>query len=198
MSSTIRTIIILTALGVAAYFMAFFRVFDVHDYYLITIFCLPILLFIAISDIIEKKQWMVKKTYQFTIGTFIIILFGYAAYKSAYEQNYRYFGKDYNTFNKDYYDVEPYLRSIGIKRDDLVVSVPDQSPNVTLYLMNQIGFTECYNTESFNINHFVYGEGAKYLIIADSSYLHNPLYQPFCKAENKIGEYKSISIYKTH
>ena len=78
-----------------------------------------------------------------------------------------------------------------------MVSVPDPSPNITLYLMNQIGFTECYNYEGNNIHHFVNDEKAKYLIVGDSTYLQHELYKPFCKMENKVCQYKSISIFKT-
>lgn len=114
--NTLATLILLTTLGVLAYMIAFFKVFDVHDYYLVTSFCLPILVFIAIVDLINKKQWMSHPKAKYPLAVFFILLFAYASYKSAWEQNYRYFGNEYNTFNKDYYTVEPYLRSIGIKK----------------------------------------------------------------------------------
>ncbi|MBK8146422.1 MAG: glycosyltransferase family 39 protein [Bacteroidetes bacterium] len=194
--SMLRIVIPITALLVITYLLSFFAVFDVHDYYLVTSFCLPILIFIALIDLIEKKQWMTNWKRKLTISGTIILLLGYATYKSGIEQHFRYFTDKYGEFNQDYYSVEPYLRSIGIKKDDLVVSIPDPSPNVTLYLMNQIGFTECYNSDNYNINYFAKNEKAKFLIVGDSSYFHNELYKPFCVAEKKVGSYKSISIFK--
>lgn len=196
MNSTLRIVIPFTAILVFTYLLSFFAVFDVHDYYLVTSFSLPILIFIALVDLIEKKQWMTNWKGKLAISGVIISLWGYATYKSGIEQNFRYFTDKYGVFNQDYYSVEPYLRSIGIQKDDIVVSVPDPSPNVTLYLMNQIGFTECYNSDNYNINYFAQNEKAKYLIVGDSSYFQNELYKPFCLAEKKVGTYKSISIFK--
>ena len=194
---TLRSITIFTAIGVLLYCLAWFRTFDVHDYYLVNTLCLPVLIFICFIDVIDKQQWLATNKNQFYFTACIIIFFLYASYKSMRQQHYRYFEPEFNTFNKDYYEVEPYLRSIGLQPNDLVVSVPDPSPNMSLYLMNQIGFTECYNSQDYNVNHFIFGEKAKYLIISDSNYIHNPLYQPFCKPENKVGQFNSISIYKT-
>ena len=105
----------------------------------------------------------------------------------------RYYGKMYSTCHEGFYTIEPYLRSIGVDRRDKVVSVPDKSPNITLYFMNQPGWSEASNHSKFNINHFSW-VGAKYLVINDSSYLKKPLYKPFIK--HQVGHYKGFNIYK--
>jgi hypothetical protein len=76
-------------------FTFFFAVFDVHDYYLVTSFSLPILIFIALVDLIEKKQWMTNWKGKLAISGVIISLWGYATYKSGIEQNFRYFTNKY-------------------------------------------------------------------------------------------------------
>ena len=44
--------------------------------------------------------------------------------------------------NIEMFDIEPYLRSLGIERTDVVYCTPDQSINISLYLADQKGFTD--------------------------------------------------------
>ena len=92
--------------------------------------------------------------------------------------------------------VEPYLRSIGIKPTDRIISIPDQSINISLVLMNQVGFTD-YGyilLQGKERIEFFKKKGAKYLIINDTSIFNNRNYlKPFTKT--KIGSYKNINIY---
>ena len=197
LDTLLRFFILLTFAGVVLYFFCWYKTFDVHDYYMINMFCLPLLIFYAAIDIIQKKQWLANIRVAYPFYGMVSFIFFHSVYKCRAEQIYRYYGKDYNTFNTSYYRVEPYLRSIGIDKNDMVVSVPDPSPNITLYLMNNIGYTECYTGENYNVDNFVRDAGVKYLIVGDTSYLRNPLYAPYCKPEFKVGEFESIQIFRT-
>ena len=58
------------------------------------------------------------------------------------------------------------LRSMGIEREDLVLSVTDPSPNISLSLMDQKGFTDLYD-DAFRGEEridFYVGKGASYLV----------------------------------
>ena len=185
-----------TAIGVLLYMICWFRTFDVHDYYLINLFCFPILLLYALLDLIEKKQWNRPSRIYAGILLCAGLLLTASAWASRREQLYRYFGKDYNSLNPAYYHIEPYLRSIGIRPDDWVVSVPDPSPNITLYLMNVRGFTECYTSDHYNVADFATLPEVKYLIVSDTAYMHQALYAPYCHPENQIGQFEGIHIFR--
>lgn len=61
------------------------------------------------------------------------------------------------------------LRSVGIEREDLVLSVTDPSPNISLSLMDQKGFTDLYD-DAFQGEErvaFYVGKGASYLVCND-------------------------------
>ncbi|MAI23759.1 MAG: hypothetical protein CL828_06850 [Crocinitomicaceae bacterium] len=61
------------------------------------------------------------------------------------------------------------LRSLGIERNDLVLSVTDPSPNISLSLMDQKGFTNLYD-DGFQGEErlaFYFGKGASYLMCND-------------------------------
>ncbi|MBC8486528.1 MAG: hypothetical protein H8D45_10860 [Bacteroidetes bacterium] len=102
--------------------------------------------------------------------------------------------------NKNYIDsiqpfeeITPYLRSIGIKKSDRVISLSDNSINISLYLMNQKGWTNYgISADSIIIKEKI-NLGAKYLLIYNKETYEERSIQPFI--ENKIGEFKNIDIY---
>jgi len=94
--------------------------------------------------------------------------------------------------------ITPYLRSLGIKRNDLVISIPDHSINNSLILMDQKGFTDygyvpTKGKPKERIEEFK-AIGAKYLIVNDEKAVEDSEFLPYL--ENKIGEYKNVQIYR--
>ena len=94
---------------------------------------------------------------------------------------------------KDYHEISPYLRSIGIQPMDTVVCLPDMT-HFTLYLMNQRGWTGClgYNSDSAGIAQSI-SKGADYLILHGEETLNREYLQSFLKYQ--IGEFNSVKIY---
>ena len=102
---------------------------------------------------------------------------------------------EYNNRYKALSSITPYLRKLGISRTDHVISIPDQSPNITLYLMDQKGCTEYGLFEpdgKDRIKKFIEA-GTKYLIINDPEYLKMDYIKPFIN--KRIGEYKNVQIF---
>jgi hypothetical protein len=112
------------------------------------------------------------------------------------EKNFSdWFHYNYQQTLKPFETITPYLRSIGIKRDDKVISVPDPSFNITLYLMDQKGFTETeksLNNDSLRVKNDI-DFGAKYIIINDTSILRKTNLKN--SLNECIGQYKNIFIY---
>ncbi len=101
----------------------------------------------------------------------------------------------YSVTFKSLETIEPYLRSIGINRSDLVISLPDQSINISLYLMNQkgysgFGYSHLQDAERMN---YLIQKGAKYLIVNDRSILENDYMKPFI--QKPLGEYGDTKIF---
>ena len=91
-------------------------------------------------------------------------------------------------------EIQPVLKEWGIQKNDKVISVPDFTINGSLYFMNMKGYTDFGN--DFTKAEAFYNrmdQGAKYLIVNDSTILKNEVIQPFIT--NKLGEYKNISVY---
>lgn len=184
-------ILLLLSVGCLAYFLLWFRAFADHDYYLINVAILPIFIWLLFLHQ-AHKSWRPKFFNVYVAG--LLVLSVYNVYQTRQMMKQRYYGHLKESAHPAIYTITPYLRSIGIERTDLVVSVPDVSPNITLYLMNNPGYTEAFNYGEFNIKHFVEVGGAKYLIVSDSSYLTNDMYRPYIHTQ--IGHYQGVNIYQ--
>ena len=97
---------------------------------------------------------------------------------------------------KAYETITPYLREIGIRRDDIVASIPDQSPNISLFFMDQKGYTSLYQ-DGKSIKEqldFFINRGARYLIINDTSLYQEENFEEYRK--KKIGQYFNIEVFE--
>jgi hypothetical protein len=110
--------------------------------------------------------------------------------------NDRYEGSLFSTVHTGLFTITPYLREIGIKRTDRVMVVPDESPNTSLYLINNPGWTEAFTSKESgtNIYDFWINGDMHYWIVCDSSYLNDEYYRRFTAFQ--IGHYEGINIYE--
>jgi hypothetical protein len=194
--SFLQFLLITTFLGVSCYCALWYQAFMHHDYYFINLYILPIVILLAFISLVEKKGWMEMKI-NFLIYPLLLLGTIYAIMYSSKIQQERYFNAKHQVVNPAWYSIEPYLRSIGIKRTDFVYSIPDPSTNISLYLMNNIGFTFCYTANDFE--KYITDQRVKYLLVADSLITMSKNVQPYCSLDKKVGFYKGIQIYKvTH
>lgn len=185
-------ITVIIFIGFVLYVLLFFEYFKDHDYYLISLYILPIFSFITSFDILQKK-YNIKQSVvlKFLITLYFIFLVHYAS-KKIYE---RYYGWE-NSVYKQYenlYDIEPYLTKIGVKDTDKVICIPDNTPNISLYLMLRKGYTNFLGANDRVIPLGI-EKGAKYLIIYDEKLLTDEFIQKY--THRKIGYYKGVSIFK--
>lgn len=185
--------LISSIMGLVIFFLLFFQQFRFHDYYMINLIILVPLIFIVFlksfeNVVIDSKMIKVLKL-------MLIFLVLRNTVIAANFNKRRYMNPENSTYeDKGYFTLEKKLDSLGVEKDAFVISVPDDSPNVTLYLMNRSGWTNSHyplkpgNIEEFKIR------GAEYLIIGDSQLLLENDLRPYFT--NKVGEHKSIHIFK--
>lgn len=203
--------------GFAAFVTLFFQMLDIHDYYLAVWVALIPVTFISAFFILDKlSPGLLRSKW---VGAGLAILFIHSVYYGAALTRAKYFTNDffsneYLTFKKvdqplhnwSHWNynrtlracetVAPYLRSIGISPSDKIISMPDQSPNISLSLMNQPGFSDisCNNPLEEACIEDLIERGAKYLVINDPEIFGN---RPFLKKFllHKVGQYKNIEIF---
>ncbi|MDA3891210.1 MAG: hypothetical protein PF517_06045, partial [Salinivirgaceae bacterium] len=95
-------------------------------------------------------------------------------------------------------DINPYLRSLGIAREDRVYYSPDPSHNISLYLMDQIGNTDYslpFKSRVKNIE-YLKAKGVKYFILGDLKLLEDDVLNNYLGNQEIIGRYKDVRIYR--
>lgn len=186
------------------YFLLQFWTFRDHDYYTIDMFILAvIILFTGIHTLKVKHHALLKSIW---LKAVFVLFIGFNLYYAQIKLNERY-SEQINDFkrNEDLYTITPYLRSIGISASDTVISIPDGS-HVSLYLMNQKGWTEYieanfnrgalyhYNADSLSVSESI-RKGAKYMIVNGIGELYaKPYLQSFCTY--LLGNYNNVLIFE--
>lgn len=207
---------ILVFIGCIVFILLFFQVFNVHDYYLINLLIFIPLPLITFMDMLKRHYPAVFSNIILKIiaGLGVLLLLYISAVQTRMKYDPRQpfvqksilvdkeqitqweIWKDYcSKYHQAYETLTPYLRGLGIKRDDLVYSTPDGAINVTLYLMDQKGFTDfsiASQPEEKRIEKLK-SYGVRYLIINDSALYSKPFLAPYL--HHKIGTYKNVEIF---
>lgn len=192
-----RVLIVITLFlyfGAILFFAVMLPQFKDHDYYIITL--LPAFFFHILTFIIVLQNRMQKKIY--TQGA-VLLLLGLFIHSGIHARNHqvsRYQGL-YFSWEKDlrpYYNLEPHIRALGISRTQKFVSLYDWTPNNTLYLIDQKGWT----INNDNTNLLVALGDSEYALINDTSILNNSTYNRFFN--NPIAQFeKNILLFEiTH
>jgi 4-amino-4-deoxy-L-arabinose transferase-like glycosyltransferase len=188
---------ILCSIGVVLMVLLFFQVLDSHDYYAIDLFI--IVPFISLSFLTGLKNNFnnIYTSVLFRVMLVIILCYNVDFARSRMISRYDPGGWEDDLFVKyvgTFCEIKPYLHSIGIKENDRVWSMSDNSINISLYLMNQKGWTNYgVDTHPANVDK-IKKLGAKYLVIYNKEDYSNKDIQPYIK--HKIGEYKNVDIYR--
>lgn len=221
-NTVLRAILILISLGIIAYMLLFFQVFNVHEYYLTNLLIIIPVLSITFLHTLKNtsRKWFDSKWVK--LGG--IVLVSVLCYNAMVVNRLKYGSQNPLVINsplltqakKDYWQwyhwdygnsftsletIEPYLESIGIGKNDRVISIPDQSINISLFLMNRKGHTDFW----YSMSPKTWGLdrpgrirkciewGDRYLIINKKELLQDPELKPFLK--DSIGSYGTATIF---
>ena len=210
-----KWVLALTVLGCLSYVLMFFK-WDVHDYYALVLIPLPLVILTFAVYLVAKHfaTLLSNKSIQYFAAIFLIYNMWYCAsnmqmrfnpkseklyLSSASEpeaERFKYLNWSYEQKFQSMTEVEPYLKSWGVDENDLVISIPDDSFNASLYLMHRRGWTS-YEDDVFSQEGLMARQlrGARYLIINDSSFVKSRQF-PEQFLINKIGEFKNLIVYE--
>lgn len=182
----LRCCFIFSGLFFIIYILVFFQVFSVHDYYLVNLFIFPVISIFCVADIVKNTGF--ELTLFMRSALMIIFIFN-ALYSAAFyrlrvinddklcvwypfisreeKEAFEYQMWNYGTNIRPLETLRPVLRQLGINRKDILLSVTDESPEISLYFMDQKGYTlsqEQFMSDSLSIKKML-GTGAKYLVL---------------------------------
>jgi hypothetical protein len=183
--------------GAICFFILMNDHFKDHDYMMLTAFPAIFFHFLLFGDFVTRlpllhyRYWVpaVIIVFIFIIKDIDTKLYLRNSF-NAYEEGMYGDQKRYNKYER----IEPYLRSLGIKKDDQVISVYDNSNIITLYLMNQKGTTMHYLLPENDIMNRLDNKKYGYLIVNNDAFLENALYQKYMT--NALGSFDGISIFR--
>ncbi len=176
---------VLLFIGVLIVFLGIFRPLFSHTYYFIEFMVFPISILFTFILYLKQQRSNIYNHKLFN-PIFIILVIAHIAYgKAELNKKYDFNGHQYHWYNQkqtNAEDIRNFLYAHGVQPTDIVISAPDPSPNVTLYMMNLKGhseFSSPYTPIRFETIE-AYGKGyAKYLIIHDKKYLEREDLQSF-------------------
>lgn len=182
--------------GFVLYIGLFFFALKNHDYYVINLFILVPVVLVTFFIVLKKKYPPIFSSLLFRLILVLVLVsnIGFAAEKitERYHKN-SWQNKEYITFNKIFTTIPPFLRELHIKPTDKVLSLSDNSINISLYLMQQRGWTNFgVNLDSMKIRQKI-NAGAKYLLLnhRDSTALQKTW--PFIS--HKMAKFGNVDIY---
>jgi hypothetical protein len=144
----------------------------------------------------KEKYPRVFYSVVFRAMVFVFLIFNLSHAKAMLRDVYYHNGLMHFRNNENFYhaDFRNFLDSIGIGKNDKVISFPDATPNTTLYLIDRQGWSN-YNFpgDSNSIAKSI-SNGAKYLVISDLTLLENRDVRMF--ANQYVGNYRNIFVYK--
>ena len=212
-----RAVLILTSAGVMSYFLLFYQVFNVHEYYLTNLLVIiPLILIVFLHFLKTNYPATFFRKLTKIIAIFMLVISAYYArirtiikydvgspwlrtslfITEEERKNWQYYHWSYKRTFKDLETIEPYLEELGIEKSDKVISLPDPSINVSLYLMNRDGYCDYGYPDQSEAERIESAKdwGAKYLVVNNYEILNEEYLQPYL--EQKIGETEFVSIYQ--
>ena len=187
---------IFLSIGFLLFILLFFQALKDHDYYTINLFILIPIVLLSFLLLLKNRFKVIYTSVLFRIILIVFLIHNIDFAKRRIDNRYSHEGwpnKNWIENIQSFEEISPYLRSIGINNDDRVISLSDNSINISLYLMNQKGWTNYgISGDSIKIKEKI-NLGAKYLLIYNKEIYKEQYIQPFI--ENKIGEFRNVDIF---
>jgi hypothetical protein len=184
-------------IGFAGFAVIMLRQFPYHEYYIIPLLVLIYFLFLTTSEFISRKLKTGKLSYVYVASIpalLILVNMSMIVCKKFYrEERYGkgYYNSVYTMLDR-YAEASPYLDSVGVKKNDLVIAYWDATPNGALYLMDRKGVNIFYG-DMARLKDKMETKNFKYLVIGDTTAFSKELYDDLQK--NKIGESHGVQVY---
>ena len=186
-------LLVILPTGSIFYALLWFQALDVHDYYWIDFYINIVLVWLLFFYTMKQYGWFQCRIVNLLIIGFLL----FNMVKCNTLLNSRYVGWKNSAYLKHFKavgELEPVLLKLGVKPNDKVISIPDGSINITLYLMNRKGYCN-FNSDFDQPGVFQHriNEGAKYLVVNDTTVLTDSLIRPF--THFPLFTYKNIKIF---
>jgi hypothetical protein len=209
-----KVVLPLLLFGYFVFIMLFFYSLDCHDYYHVDFLIIPLAINLAFLHYlrVNENALFQSSLLKLFFGAFML----YNVLYCANNMQMRYWGyTEKNLYcrqlmapkidleawgytkwaygNGAYETVTPVLRKMGIKREDAVLCPEDPSYSISLYLMDQLGWTNPGSILDSSAVSDRIAHGAKYLMILDTATLRMPFIRSYVGHE--LMQYQKLHVY---
>lgn len=190
-------IFLLMLVGVSLFTFTFFFGIKDNIYYCINLMILPVFIFICAIQIIKKKYPITFNSIVFRSIIFVFLMVNMKYAKGTLDTLYHHGAQHYRVTDESFNQTKfrAFVDSIGIKKTDRVICMPDKTPNALLSIVARQGWSE-YNfnrTDTTAINNLI-NAGAQYLIIQNPFILSEPALANY--TGNYVAHYDNFYVYK--
>ncbi len=200
-------------IGAVLYFVLWGPLMGIHDYYYVALLILFLGVVLPFASYVKEHYSVLfnGRKLKVFLSLFLVFNFGYCLSvvnlktlgldgsvplvgNHRFVENMRWANWDTDAHWKSFEEIKIHLDDMGIKPEDKIISLPDQSFNSSLFLIGHKGWTNYKNYKTKEDIDFLIQKGAKYLFISDPIYLEKDHIKPFLY--KKVGEFKNIKIFK--
>lgn len=197
-SRVLSIILLLTYFIGLVFCILFFEALKHHDYYVIDLFLIPVLVSLGAFKVIGSIWPRYMHSPWIYLALLFLLVHSTDFARRRMEERYSPEKKSRQHFQlyQAFIDIKPHLDKFGVKPADIVISPSDHAINISLYLMNRKGWTK-YGTgnDPARIKKRI-KMGAKYMLIGSPATDNLEKLEPFLA--DSIGSYQNITIYKLH
>lgn len=210
---------VFSGLFFVAYLLFFFRVFSVHDYYLSNLMIFPVITFFCALHIVHKTETVANNRAFVALFVVLTVVFNSLHAAAVYRMRTveddklthwfpfisedegklaKYLFWEYSRDIKRIEEIRPVLRAHGIKREDFVLTIPDQSFDISLYFMDQKGFgiSRDHFTHDTTVADRFLKKGIKYLVMSDTTLKRETAFKRIAGHFETLFTYNHVEVFR--
>ena len=199
--------------GCGAYFLLWSGFISIHDYYFVPFLILILSTFLPILYVLrkEKPRVLASPVMKALVGVLLFFSVYYCKEVVSLKSG-RQVGNSWIVTNNEFeemmkgqnwmvdehwnslYFIRPELEKMGVKKEDKVITYPDQSFSISLFLLDRDGWTNMMGFHSAIQIERLKKLGAKYLITHDPELEKAEFLDSY--RTNEVGRLKNVRVYK--
>lgn len=204
---------ILVIIGGLMYFVLWAPLFNGHDYYYLALLILFPAIAVPFAWQMGQLGWFKRRptlakrlivacaAFSFVYGIQMLHLKsapGYDAKPLTAPMSFVHTMRWFNWHKRNHWDTYVRLKGeferLGVTKDTKVVSIPDDSFNISLFMMDQKGWTNYVWIDGEEKMNKLLANGAQFMVIADETWLEKDFMQPYL--QEPLGKFEHLYLFR--
>lgn len=204
---------LLVIIGGLTYFVLWAPLFNGHDYYYIALLILFPAIVVPFAWQMSGLRWFRERpvlakrliigfaAFAFVYGIQMMHLKTAPGYDSkpltapmSFVHTMRWFNWNKRVHWDSYVRLKAEFARLGVSPETKVVSIPDDSFNISIFLMDRKGWTNFIGIDGPQKMERLIDRGARFLVIADEAWLEKDFMQPYL--QEPLGQFEHLHLFR--